>query len=222
MNHLLLAENPTGINIVKLTSVPSVQTFPSCANGLLYTDLNIFSKGYTPIKLGTLSITPTYQISLYFLCKEPKFSTMSAETFYDSYYQLTEEDYLIMTLYSEETPIEISKLHSSSLITCSLNLTLNHDYELYKRATQIIRQMVIRFYSPILTKTLEQDESPTSTSASEEIAVTDQTLDTTIGTPLNLLSKEELEALSQAFSTTSDSLDDSPNSEHDSDNIKED
>lgn len=216
LNHLLLAENPTGINVVQLTSVPSVQTFPSSSNGLLYTDLDIFSKDYTPIKLGTLSIAPTYEISLYFLCKEPKFSTMSAETFFDSYYQLTEEDYLIMTLYSEDTPIKVSKLQASSLITCSLNLTLNHDYELYKTATEIIRKMVIRFYSPILTKAFESGEYPRTTLASEESAITTNQINT-IETPSDLLSKEELEALSHVLTPISEDL-----NTPDLDNIKED
>lgn len=216
LNHLLLAENPTGINVVQLSSVPSVQTFPSSSNGLLYTDLDIFSKGYTPIKLGTLSIAPTYEISLYFLCKEPKFSTMSADTFYESYYQLTEEDYLIMTLYSEDTPIKTSKLQASSLITCSLNLTLNHDYELYRTATEIIRKMVIRFYSPILTKALEAGDYPRTPVASPESATTTNEI-YTVESPSELLSKEELEALSHVLAPVSEET-----QATDTDNIKED
>lgn len=171
LNHLLLAENPTGINVIQLTPSPSVQTFPSTPNGLLYTDLEDLFKEHTPIKLGDLSIAPAYEISLYFLCKEPKFSTMSADVFYESYYQLTGEDYLIMTLHSQDTPITSSKLHASSLITCSLNLALNHDYKLYKIATELVRTMVIRFYSPELTKRLEKMAHSVS-STSEEISPT--------------------------------------------------
>lgn len=197
LNHLLLAENPTGINVIQLTPTPSVQTFPSTSNGLLYTDLEALFKNHTPIKLGELAITPTYEISLYFLCKESKFSTMSVDVFYESYYQLTGEDYLIMTLHSQDTPITTSKLQASSLITCSLNLILNHDYEIYKAATKLVRKMVIRFYAPGLTKMLENTANSASTDSitSEEIPPTKVPINT-IYNPLELLSPQELEALS--------------------------
>lgn len=206
LNHLLLAENVTGINVIQLTPTPTCQTFPTPSNGLLYTDLKDVFEGYTPIKLGDLSLAPTYEISLYFLCKEPKFSTMSAKVFFESYYQLTGEEYVIMTLHSQDTPITTSKLEASSLITCSLNLSLNHDYELYKVATKLIREMVIRFYSPKLTKMLEkQSTSPDSYPRKGLDAPKTTTTLGIIENPNELLSAEELEALSHILKGLPDS-----------------
>lgn len=207
LNHLLLAENPTGINIIQLAEVPQFHTFPSAPGGLLYTDLDYLFKGYTPIKLGDLSLAPSYEISLYFLCTEPKFNIVSADVFFETYYQLTGTDYLIMTLHSLDTPITTSKLEASSLITCSLNLTLQHDYELYQKAVALVRKMVIRFYPPILNR--QPSPSPhVASSESKQIPdappMTAHTIEEQDAE--SLLSSAELDALSHVF----DNVDSTP------------
>lgn len=200
LNHLLLAENPTGINIIQLAEVPQVHTLPSTPGGLLYKNLDYLFKNYTPIKLGNLSLASSYEISLYFLCTEPKFNIVSADVFFETYYQLTSTDYLIMTLHSHDTPVTTSKLEASSLITCSLNLSLQHDYDLYKKAVELIRKMVIRFYSPILNRESNTPQENTLTKSSQhpptppidEHIIEEQD-------PQSLLSSEELDALSHIF-----------------------
>lgn len=197
LNHLLLAENPTGINIIQLTNEPRAITLPSTRGGLFYTDLDYLFEGYHPVKLGDIVLAPSYAISLYFLCTEPKFTTVSADVFFDSYYQLTGSDYLIMTLYSEDNPITTTKLEASSLITCSLNLGLQHDYKLYKSALDLVRKAVIRFYVPQLNL---PDSSITGT---DPLSAHDNTSDDAalndVSEPQDLLTTAELDALSHMF-----------------------
>lgn len=210
LNHLLLAENPTGINIIQLAETPRVHTFPSTPGGLLYKDLDYLFKNYTPIKLGDLSLAPSYEISLYFLCTEPKFNIVSADVFFETYYQLTGTDYLIMTLHSQDTPITTSTIEASSLITCSLNLALQHDYELYKKAIELIRKMVIRFYSPILTRQPSPSSNTCSTESPQIPIAAEPIAEHTIEEqdPESLLSSAELDALSHVF----DNVDSTPDS----------
>ena len=76
--------------------------------------------------------------------------------------------------------------------------------------------MVIRFYSPILTKALESGDYPRNPVASEESAATTNQI-YTVESPSELLSKEELEALSHVLDSVSEETQGS-----DTDSIKED
>ena len=197
LNHLLLAENPNNINIIRLDVTPSLETFTKLEDGVLYKDLEYLFKAYTPIKLGDLLVTPTSEIALYFLCKEPKFSNTSVEVFFDSYYQLKGSEYIIMMNHNLNTPNESVQLETSSLITYSLNLGRHHDYEIYKVASEIIRKTVIRFYSVGITKKIAESNE------SHNIAKYDmKSLDST-NSPADILSSQEIEALSRMFQFSS-------------------
>ncbi len=208
LNHLLLAENPKGVNVIELGPKPVALTFPTSPGGLNYTDLDYLFKDYSPIKLGDISVGPSYEISLYFLCTESKFNMVSADVFFDTYYQLTGSDYLIMTLYSHDTPVSTSKLDASSLATCSLNLGLQHDYEIYKVAVNLIRKMVIRFYSPTIGQTAElsttADHYPPNPLPSTD--TTKSEYDINEKSSSSILSPEELDALSQLFDKVEQTL----------------
>ena len=175
LNHLLLAENPTGINIIELTSIPNIKVLPTGSNELHYSKLDYLFSGYVPIEIGHLTTAKDYEISLFFMCnKDLKITTK--EVLYNSHYQLTGKDFLIMTLYTGENSKDLSttdKLSNSSLLTCSLNLTLNQNFKIYEELAHLIRHFVIRFYAPSLNQLLE-NHSDTSTDEASTTQATAQ------------------------------------------------
>lgn len=162
LNHLLLAENTTGINIIELGAMPAVKILPTGSHELQFKNLGYLFDNYLSIELDRFTIDTNYEISLYFMCHDKALNISTKEALFNSHYQVTQKDFLIMTLYTGENSAALSskeKLMASSLLTCSLNLTLNQNYKFYEQVGLLVRQFVIHFYSPTLNQIVEKENA---------------------------------------------------------------